>query len=85
MYIIQEGQAVVSQLNDTSAANISDGGEADTSLLRILKEGDYFGERALLYEERRSATVTAASQIKLMVRAQYFRAYAMCAASISRG
>ena len=29
-------------------------------------QGDYFGERALLYDEQRSATVTAASKVKLM-------------------
>jgi cGMP-dependent protein kinase len=58
MYIIQEGFAAVSQ----KGASAADG----ESLLRDLKAGDYFGERALLNEERRSATVTSTSKIKLM-------------------
>ena len=37
-----------------------------TKLLRMLKEGDYFGERAILYDEVRSATVTAASRVRLL-------------------
>ena len=58
MYIIEEGECSVSQ-KGTSAAD----GE---TLLRVLKPGDYFGDRALLFDERRSATVTAISRIKLM-------------------
>ena len=45
---------------------IGEGQSEDKSLLRILKEGDYFGERALLHDEQRSATVTAASKVKLL-------------------
>ena len=56
MYIIQEGQAVVSQALDSETD--------DKSLLRILKEGDYFGEKALLTDgSLRTATVTAASKV----------------------
>jgi len=62
MYIIHEGQAVVSQKNCDGKGDDAD----DGNLLRVLKEGDYFGERALLFDERRSATVTAASKIRLM-------------------
>jgi len=59
MFVIHEGQAVVSQ-------QMEQGSEQNASLLRILKEGDYFGERALLHDEKRSATVTAASKVKLL-------------------
>lgn len=58
MYIIEEGECSVSQ-KGTSAAD----GE---TLLRVLRPGDYFGDRALLFDETRSATVTAISRIKLM-------------------
>ena len=37
------------------------GGETEDALLRILKPGAYFGERALLADEPRSATVEAVS------------------------
>jgi hypothetical protein len=58
MYIIEEGECSVSQKGKSAA----DG----ETLLRVLKPGDYFGDRALLFDERRSATVTAISRIKLM-------------------
>ncbi len=33
-------------------------------VLHTFKEGDYFGERAILYDEVRSAPVTAASRVR---------------------
>ena len=82
MYLIEEGQAVVSQKQDgvggagssqhgSASGEGGEGGEgeegaaaSEPSLLRILKPGDYFGEKALLTDGTlRTATVTAASQV----------------------
>ena len=63
MYIIQDGQAVVSQAVDADNA-----GAAARSQLRVLKPGDYFGERALLIDQKRSASVRAASTIVSALR-----------------
>ena len=66
MYVIQEGQAVVSQRLEPSSAG-GDGSSDGKSLLRFLKAGDYFGEKALLTEGiLRTATVTSASKIQCL-------------------
>ena len=62
MYILVEGQAVVSQHQDNNGSSDDD----NKNLLRILKSGDYFGERALLANEKRSATITAASKVRVL-------------------
>jgi voltage-gated potassium channel len=41
--------------------------ERDGQLLTTLSDGDYFGEAAILTGERRNATVTAASDVELLV------------------
>ena len=82
MYVIKEGQAVVSQSvppdsvreeEDGDAANGAGGGSNGTrggceeqKLLGIMKEGEYFGERALLTSEPRSATVAAVSRVECL-------------------
>ena len=65
MYVIQDGQAVVSQALEMPDGD-DDDGDAAKSLLRILKPGDYFGERALLEDQKRSASVTAASKVSVL-------------------
>ena len=50
LYILRAGSVVVKQKT-----------ESEDALLRILKPGAYFGERALLADEPRSATVEAVS------------------------
>ena len=59
MYIIQDGQAVVSQAVDAD-------GDAARSQLRVLKPSDYFGERGLLVDQKRSASVSAASKMSVL-------------------
>ena len=66
MYIIQDGQAVVSQALDQVPEGEDADADAAKSLLRILKPGDYFGERALLEDQKRSASVTAASKVSVL-------------------
>lgn len=64
MYIIKLGQAVVSQEMADEALH---GGEPKRSkLCGILQGGEYFGERALLTEEPRSATVAAVSPVECL-------------------
>ncbi len=41
--------------------------ERDGQLLKTLSDGDFFGEAAILTGERRNATVTAASDVELLV------------------
>jgi CRP-like cAMP-binding protein len=41
--------------------------ERDGQLLKTLSDGDFFGEAAILTGERRNATVTAASDVDLLV------------------
>ena len=51
------------------SANPSHSGElpaAPAALVRVMREGAYFGERGLLDDERRSATVTTATSCRLL-------------------
>lgn len=48
-YIIRGGEVVVTKRE----------GDDGEKRIGVLKRGDYFGEQALLYEDRRLATVTA--------------------------
>eukprot|EP00736_Rhodelphis_marinus_P000611 Rmarinus@m.26729 len=54
-YIIKEGQAVVTKLQDGKRVKLLD-----------LGESGYFGERALLHDEPRAATVTAVTPLKCL-------------------
>ena len=58
MYLIREGQAVVKQESADA--------EGKPILRNLLKQGDYFGERALLTDEKRSATVEAVSSLECL-------------------
>ncbi|KAH0482201.1 MAG: uncharacterized protein KVP18_000135 [Porospora cf. gigantea A] len=51
LYIIKEGETRVS---------------IDGKLVRELKKGDYFGERALLYDEPRSASITSIGHVSCL-------------------
>ena len=65
MYIIQDGQAIVSQAFDPLVPS-EEGARlrlGRRSLLNTLKPGDYFGERGLLKDQKRSASVTATSKV----------------------
>ena len=56
IYIVEEGSLVVTKS--------SDGGK--TTELMNLGPSDYFGERALMYDEARAANVIATSDVKLL-------------------
>ena len=64
MYIIKEGQCVVSQEIITQ----DDGGaeKSDSRLCGIVGVGEYFGERALITSEPRSATVAAVGDVETL-------------------
>ena len=60
MYIVQSGQVVVKREDlKTDEA----GKKEEDILLTILKKGQYFGERALLVDEPRSATIEAVTDV----------------------
>jgi CRP-like cAMP-binding protein len=62
-FVVAEGEAAVS-IGDTTVAT--------------LKAGDYFGELALITEMERTATVTATTDLRVLVIAFYdFRDFAM--------
>ncbi len=67
MYIIRSGMVEVytrllMEQGDAKAAD----GEEEQLLLATLREGDFFGEQALLTNERRNATVIAATDVQLL-------------------
>lgn len=65
MYIIKAGQCVVSQELET--ADCPDGStKRDARLVTILRGGAYFGERALITQEPRSATVEAVGDVSVL-------------------
>ena len=64
MYIIKQGQAVVSQ--EMPDEMLQEGEPKRSKLCGILQGGEYFGERALLTEEPRSATVAAVSPVECL-------------------
>src|SRR5437868_12811276 len=65
------GEAIIVEGADTSDAFILESGEVVVShggkTLRALRTGDIFGEMALLTDQPRSATVTAASDVVVQV------------------
>jgi len=63
MYIIKEGQCVVSQELETPDRPE---GKRDARLCTILTGGSYFGERALITQEPRSATVEAVGDVSVL-------------------
>jgi len=63
MYIIKAGSCVVSQELDTPDRPE---GKRDARLCTILTSGSYFGERALITQEPRSATVEAVDDVSVL-------------------
>ena len=57
IYIVETGELVVTQRGE--------GAQADRDVMTLGKN-DYFGERALMYNEARAATVVAISHVKLL-------------------
>ena len=76
MYIIKGGQAVVFQAMADEQGGVGDeqplprrgpgGSRRNSRLCTILQPGHYFGERALITDEVRSATVQAVSQLETL-------------------
>lgn len=59
LYIVKEGQVVIKQALPEEERTVNAKGKEESKLIGILKAGDYFGERALLTDEPRSATIEA--------------------------
>jgi len=60
MYVILEGRAKVTKLS----------GDGREKILKMLAEGDFFGEMALLEEAPRDASVTALSETRILALAR---------------
>ena len=77
IFIVEEGELVVTKIDDTGnsgdfdkdssggSGSGSHGGHKETEMM-TLKKNDYFGERALMYDEARAANVTCVTDCKLL-------------------
>ena len=55
-------------------------GKGDPLVVRSLEKGRYFGEKALLQEERRTATITAVTDVECLTLDREYVVPACCSA-----